>query len=67
MRVKNGDTAVLGGIFEQIVRNDTNKVPFLGDLPILGLLFRDNFKQDEKTELLIFLTPRILDDVAAMQ
>ncbi len=66
VRVKNGETAVLGGIFEQTMRNDTNKVPFLGDLPILGLLFRDNFKQDEKTELLIFLTPRILDDVSAL-
>ncbi|NWG76511.1 MAG: type IV pilus secretin PilQ, partial [Rubrivivax sp.] len=64
VRVKNGETAILGGIFEQTVRNDTNKVPLLGDIPVLGYLFKDNYKQDKKTELLIFLTPRILDDVA---
>mgnify|MGYP001764923899 CR=1 FL=1 len=62
VRVNNGETAVLGGIFEQITRNDTSKVPLLGDLPILGNLFRSNSKMDEKTELLIFLTPRLLDD-----
>jgi type IV pilus assembly protein PilQ len=62
VRVADGETAVLGGIFEQDVKNETNKVPILGDLPILGHLFRDNFKQDRKTELLIFLTPRILPD-----
>ena len=62
VRVRNGETAVLGGIFEQTVRNDTNKVPFLGDIPFLGNLFKENDKQDAKTELLIFLTPRILPD-----
>jgi type IV pilus assembly protein PilQ len=60
VRVKNGETAVLGGIFEQTQRNDTNKVPLLGDVPVLGALFRNNSKTDEKTEMLIFLTPRIL-------
>ncbi len=62
VRVADGETAVLGGIFEQDIKNETNKIPLLGDLPILGHLFRDNFKQDKKTELLIFLTPRILPD-----
>jgi type IV pilus assembly protein PilQ len=62
VRVNNGETAVLGGIFEQTVRNDTNKVPFLGDLPILGNLFKQNSKSDAKTEMLIFLTPRILQE-----
>jgi len=62
VRVADGETAMLGGIFEQDTKNETNKVPFLGDLPILGHLFRDNYKQDKKTELLIFLTPRILPD-----
>lgn len=62
VRVSNGDTAVLGGIFEQTQRNDTEKVPFLGDLPILGHLFKTNYKNDDKTEMLIFLTPRILDE-----
>lgn len=62
VRVANGETAMLGGIFEQDTKDETNKIPFLGDLPILGRLFRDNYKQDNKTELLIFLTPRILPD-----
>ena len=62
VRVNNGETAVLGGIFEQTVRNDTNKVPFLGDLPVLGHLFNKNSKSDVKSEMLIFLTPRILQE-----
>lgn len=62
VRVADGQTAMLGGIFEQDVKDETNKIPLLGDLPILGHLFRDNYKQDNKTELLIFLTPRILPD-----
>ncbi len=62
VRVNNGETAILGGIFEQTLRNDTDKVPFLGDLPILGNLFKTNHKVDEKSEMLIFLTPRVLDE-----
>ena len=62
VRVKNGETAVLGGIFEQETRNDTNKVPLLGDIPVLGALFRNNYKVDDKTELMIFLTPRVLTE-----
>jgi len=62
IRLKNGETAVLGGIFEQTTRNDTHKVPLLGDIPVFGHLFKDNAKIDQKTELLIFLTPRILKD-----
>jgi type IV pilus assembly protein PilQ len=60
IRVNNGETAVLGGIFEQTLRTDTEKVPFLGDIPILGHMFRNDVKQDSKSELMIFLTPRIL-------
>lgn len=62
VRVNNGETAVLGGIFEQTLRNDSDKVPFLGDLPVLGHLFKKNAKSDTKSEMLIFLTPRILQD-----
>ena len=62
VRVNNGETAILGGIFEQTLRNDTSKVPLLGDLPVLGNLFKSNSKSDEKSEMLIFLTPRILDE-----
>lgn len=62
VRVNNGETAVLGGVFEQTLRNDTNKVPFLGDIPFLGNLFKKNSKSDTKSEMLIFLTPRLLQD-----
>ncbi|OYY95455.1 MAG: hypothetical protein B7Y41_02835 [Hydrogenophilales bacterium 28-61-23] len=62
VRVNNGETAVLGGIFEQTLRNDTEKVPFLGDVPVLGNLFKKNSKSDVKSEMLIFLTPRVLDE-----
>jgi type IV pilus assembly protein PilQ len=58
----NGDTVVLGGIFEQSTRTDVTKVPLLGDLPLLGNLFRRSDKRDEKTELLIFITPKIVKD-----
>lgn len=62
VRVNNGETAVLGGIFEEVDRDDINKIPFLGDLPFLGNLFKNTNKQKDKIELLIFLTPRILDE-----
>jgi len=60
--VNNGDTAVIGGIFEETVNSDVTKVPFLGDLPILGYLFKTTDKSIEKTELLIFLTPRVVKE-----
>jgi type IV pilus assembly protein PilQ len=60
--VNNGDTAVIGGIYEEVVNNDVTKVPFLGDLPILGYLFKTTDKTIEKTELLIFLTPRVVKE-----
>lgn len=62
VRVANGETAVLGGIFEKISRDDVVKVPFFGDIPIIGHLFKSTDRQDKKLELLIFLTPRILDE-----
>ena len=60
--VSNGETAVLGGIFQQTERNDVDKVPFFGDLPVLGNLFKRRTTQSDKTELLIFITPKIMDD-----
>jgi type IV pilus assembly protein PilQ len=60
--VNNGDTAVIGGIYEETLNNDVTKVPFLGDLPYLGYLFKTTNKNVEKTELLIFLTPRIVKE-----
>ena len=60
--VDNGETVVLGGIFEQMTNNTQTKVPFLGDLPYVGRLFRKDVKLDNKSELLIFVTPRIVND-----
>lgn len=62
VRVNNGETVVLGGIYETINRDDVNKVPFLGDLPFIGMLFKNSDRREIKTEVLIFLTPRILDE-----
>lgn len=62
VRVNNGETVVLGGVYEQISRKDVEKVPFLGDIPFFGNLFKNSSKQEEKVELLIFLTPRVLDE-----
>ena len=60
--VNNGETAVLGGIYEQTQRNDVDKVPLFGDLPVIGNLFKRRTKQDDKTELLIIITPKIMDE-----
>ncbi|HEX9584585.1 MAG TPA: type IV pilus secretin PilQ, partial [Gammaproteobacteria bacterium] len=62
--VDNGDTVVLGGIFEQTKRQDSERVPFFGDLPYVGFLFRQTSVRDDKSELLIFVTPKILEDAA---
>jgi len=64
--VNNGDTVVLGGIYEQIKRNEIDKVPFLGDLPLIGYFFRHTLESDERRELLIFVTPKILKDALAL-
>jgi len=60
--VNNGDTAVIGGIYEETITNTVSKVPFLGDIPWAGNLFKSTLRSAEKTELLIFLTPRIVKD-----
>ncbi|WP_171062525.1 type IV pilus secretin PilQ [Acinetobacter sp. CIP 102159] len=60
--VNNGETVVLGGIFEEENVNKQTKVPFLGDLPYVGKLFRRDSKTENKRELLIFVTPRIVND-----
>jgi type IV pilus assembly protein PilQ len=59
----NGETVVLGGIYEQQTSESVSKVPVLGDLPILGVLFRTRGILDNRRELLIFLTPRIINPV----
>ncbi len=60
--VENGETVVLGGVYEQSKNENVTKVPFLGDLPLIGVLFRQTTKQDDKEELLVFITPRIIKD-----
>ncbi|MDX1626880.1 MAG: type IV pilus secretin PilQ, partial [Wenzhouxiangellaceae bacterium] len=60
--VENGQTVVLGGIFQEERNFNTTKVPMLGDVPVLGTLFRRRSTEDEKRELLVFITPNILDD-----
>lgn len=60
--VNNGQTVVLGGVYEISNRIDAQKVPFLGDIPILGHLFKQNAKSQQKAELLIFITPQVVED-----
>ena len=60
--VADGQTVVLGGIYETERRETINKVPFLGDIPVAGALFRSKQRLDNKAELLIFVTPRILEE-----
>jgi type IV pilus assembly protein PilQ len=60
--VENGGTVVIGGIFTQNDRTEVNKVPFLGDVPVLGHLFRNTTRISDKTELLIFITPKIVTE-----
>jgi len=63
----NGQTVVIGGIYEQELLSTVTKVPFLADVPLVGWLFNKKSKLDNKTELLIFLTPRILADALSLR
>ncbi len=65
--VENGGTVVIGGIFTQDDRDELNKVPLLGDIPILGHLFRNKSRVSTKTELLVFITPKIVTDRSAIR
>jgi type IV pilus assembly protein PilQ len=60
--VENGGTVVIGGIFEQTDRTDVTQVPWFGDLPIIGWLFKNRITTAQKTELLVFITPRIVNE-----
>jgi len=59
-QVANGETVVLGGVYEGQKLNNTDKVPFFGDLPGIGYMFRRNNVEDRKRELLVFITPKVL-------
>jgi type IV pilus assembly protein PilQ len=60
--VDNGGTVVIGGIYTQQTSENTSRIPFFGDLPYVGFLFKNNAKIDNKTELLVFITPKIVTD-----
>jgi type IV pilus assembly protein PilQ len=62
VHVMDGETVVLGGVFQETLNNNLSKVPFFGDLPGVGFLFKRTQKQDDKNELLIFVTPKIVKD-----
>ncbi len=64
--VNNGETIVLGGVLEHVKRDEVDKVPFFGDLPGIGKLFRRSVVEDDKSELLIFVTPKIVRDSVAL-
>jgi type IV pilus assembly protein PilQ len=63
----NGETVIIGGIYTQDEFYSVSKVPFLGDIPILGNLFKKRTSRNNRTELLIFLTPRIIDPALTIQ
>jgi len=60
--VEDGQTVVLGGVFKNQISNGVNKVPFLGDLPFIGRAFRNDVQRNDKQELLIFITPKLIND-----
>ena len=60
--VENGGTVVIGGIYTQVEKDELNKVPLLGDLPFVGNLFQNKQRVSNKTELLVFITPKIVSD-----
>lgn len=63
--VDNGGTVVIGGIYQQQLSDIVNKVPLLGDIPVLGALFRSSQKINKRSELLIFITPKVINDLVA--
>jgi type IV pilus assembly protein PilQ len=65
--VENGGTVVLGGIYQQAERNSESKVPVLGDVPVLGHLFKTTGRENTKTELLVFITPKIVTERSSNQ
>jgi type IV pilus assembly protein PilQ len=63
--VENGGTVVIGGIFTQTEQDNVTKVPFLGDIPYVGNLFKTRSRSTAKTELLVFITPKVINDRSA--
>lgn len=65
--VENGGTVVIGGIYTQDERTNISRIPVLGDLPYVGFMFKNTEKRDNKTELLVFITPKILSDTLTLR
>lgn len=65
--IENGGTVVIGGIYEESDTNTTEQVPLLGDIPVLGHLFKTNMKNSERREMLVFITPRIVSDALTLR
>ena len=65
--VENGGTVVIGGIYTQDERTNISRIPVLGDLPYVGFMFKNTEKKDNKTELLVFITPKILSDTLTLR
>lgn len=65
--VENGGTVVIGGVYTQVQSAGVDKVPVLGDLPLLGFLFRSNSKIDQKSELLVFISPKIMSETLSLR
>ena len=62
MRVKDGETLVLGGLIQEHNSTSVGKIPILGDIPVIGFFFRDTHTQKTKEELVIMITPHIIDE-----
>jgi len=58
---------VIGGIFELSETQSTNKIPLLGDIPVVGNLFKNNVRESEKREMLVFITPKMISDRGEMR
>jgi len=65
--VENGGTVVIGGIFTDSSENDDEKIPLLGDLPVLGWLFKTTTQTRQKSEMLVFITPKVLTDKSTVR
>jgi type II secretory pathway component GspD/PulD (secretin) len=62
IRIKDGDTLVIGGMMKEVETKNVGKVPFFGDIPGLGMLFRSSSTNREKYEMVILITPKIISD-----
>ena len=65
--VENGGTVVIGGIFELTEKDSVAKVPLLGDIPVVGNLFKNRTRSSRKEEILVFITPKIISDQTALR